>query len=201
MPLDKPKLRRGLLAIKPPSDIVLDVARAVDPTALEAARVDLMNRLGQARQAVSEAFSLAETRLMPGRAAIEKVPGAKTEQPEAFKRFEAMVLQTFIQNMMPKNTESVYGDGMAGDMWKSMMAEQLAGVMAERGGIGIADSLLADSYVSGKETKAIGPITDNSSQKADSDRQDMLSTALIQELQRRIAQSLDGYLTPDEPNR
>ncbi len=32
-----------------------------------------------------------------------------------------MVLQTFIQNMLPKNTEGVYGEGLSGDMWKSMM--------------------------------------------------------------------------------
>lgn len=182
------------MAINPPSDIVLDVARAVDPTALEAARVNLMNRIGAAKQAVGEAFSVADARM-------EGAKPAKAQQPEAFKRFEAMVLQTFIQNMMPKNTEAVYGGGMAGDMWKSLMAEQMAGVMAERGGIGIADSLLADSYVSGKETKAIGLVSASTPEKADGDRQDMLSTALIQELQRRIAQSLDGYLTPEEPTR
>ena len=34
------------------------------------------------------------------------------------------MLQTFIQNMLPKDAEAVYGKGMAGDMWKSLMAEQ-----------------------------------------------------------------------------
>ena len=53
-----------------------------------------------------------------------------------------MVLQTFIQNMLPKDGEAVYGKGMAGDMWKSLMAEKMAQVMAERGGIGIADRML-----------------------------------------------------------
>jgi Rod binding domain-containing protein len=31
-------------------------------------------------------------------------------------------------------------------MWRSMMAEQIAGVMAERGGIGVADRILASHY-------------------------------------------------------
>ena len=42
------------MAISPPSDIVLDVARAADPAALEAARARLMS-IGGAKNA--EAFS------------------------------------------------------------------------------------------------------------------------------------------------
>ena len=63
-----------------------------------------------------------------------------------------MVLQTFIQTMLPKDAEAVYGKGMAGDMWKSLLAEQLGDAMAERGGIGIADRVLGDHYIEG-ETK------------------------------------------------
>jgi len=57
-----------------------------------------------------------------------------------------MVLQTFIQNMLPKDGAAVYGKGMAGEMWKSMLAEKVAGVVAERGGIGIADRMLGEHY-------------------------------------------------------
>ena len=42
--------------------------------------------------------------------------------PKSYANFEAMVLQTFIQTMLPKDAEAVYGKGMAGDMWKSMMS-------------------------------------------------------------------------------
>ena len=70
----------------------------------------------------------------------------KAGVPESFKRFEATVLQTFIQNMLPKDGAAVYGKGMAGDMWKSLLAENLAKVMAERGGIGIADRMLGAHY-------------------------------------------------------
>ena len=31
-----------------------------------------------------------------------------------------------MQAMLPKDAETVYGKGVAGDMWKSMMAEKLA---------------------------------------------------------------------------
>ena len=56
------------------------------------------------------------------------------------------MLQTFIQNMLPKDGAAVYGKGMAGDMWKSLLAEKVAEVMADRGGIGIADRVLGDRY-------------------------------------------------------
>ena len=60
---------------------------------------------------------------------------------EPFRKFEAFILQTFFQELLPENTESVFGKGFAGDVWKSMMAEKLADVVAKSGGIGIADLL------------------------------------------------------------
>ncbi|TIX03146.1 MAG: flagellar biosynthesis protein FlgJ, partial [Mesorhizobium sp.] len=87
-----------------------------------------------------------------------------------------------IQNMMPKDTEGVYGKGLAGDMWKSQMAEQLANVMAARGGIGIARSLLADHYMDGKRIVPVGPVS-GGPEKAEIDQQIRLSTSMVQELQ------------------
>lgn len=59
--------------------------------------------------------------------------------PDAAQKFEAFVLQTFIQEMMPDTAEGVYGSGIAGDFWKSMMSEKIAEQVAERGSVGIAD--------------------------------------------------------------
>jgi Rod binding domain-containing protein len=108
-----------------------------------------------------------------------------------FKKFEAMVLQTFIQNMLPKDTEGVYGKGLAGDMWKSQLAERVADVMAERGGIGIAKSMLADHYKDGKRTVPIGPVS-GGPHKTEIDQQTRLSTSLVEELQRKAARSMTG---------
>ncbi len=74
--------------------------------------------------------------------------------PESYRKFEAMVLQTFIQNMLPKDAGAFYGKGMAGDMWKSLLAEKMADVMAERGGIGIADRMMGE-YKSEDGKKAV----------------------------------------------
>jgi peptidoglycan hydrolase FlgJ len=179
------------LAISPPSDIVLDVARAVDPTDIEAARAALAKRAN----GVGGAFSVdmaasVDAGSILSRATADKA-AAGADPAGKFKKFEAMVLQTFIQNMLPKDTEGVYGKGLAGDMWKSQLAERVADVMAERGGIGIAKSLLADHYLEGKRKMPIGPVS-GGPEKTEIDRQSRLSTSLVQELQRKAARSMTG---------
>lgn len=171
------------MAISPPSDIVLDVARAVGPTDMEAARAALTRRAGGASAtfSVSAAPSLSRT-------ATDRT---STDDASKFKKFEAMVLQTFIQNMLPKDAEGVYGEGLAGDMWKAQMAEHVAGVMADAGGIGIAKSMLADHYKNGNRKVSIGPVS-GGPEKTELDRQSALSTSLVQEMERRMARSMTG---------
>ncbi|NJO23058.1 MAG: hypothetical protein HC868_09035 [Sphingomonadales bacterium] len=70
-----------------------------------------------------------------------KTGAAATKQAEAFRQFESFILQSFIENMLPKNAESVFGKGTAGGVWKSMMAEKLADQISRSGGIGIARKL------------------------------------------------------------
>ncbi|ESY21858.1 rod-binding protein [Mesorhizobium sp. LNJC395A00] len=171
------------MAISPPSDIVLDVARAVDPTDIEAARAALAKRAnGVGGAFLVDMAASVDTGSILSRATADKA-AAGADPAGKFKKFEAMVLQTFIQNMLPKDTEGVYGKGLAGDMWKSQLAERVADVMAERGGIGIAKSLLADHYKDGKRT---GP------HKTEIDQQTRLSTSLVEELQRKAARSMTG---------
>ncbi|WP_181168318.1 MULTISPECIES: rod-binding protein [unclassified Mesorhizobium] len=179
--------RRTFLAISPPSDIVMDVVRAAEPADLAAARAALTRHAG----GVAGSFSVeaASAGTMLSRATADQAMAA--DPSKKFKKFEAMVLQTFIQNMMPKDTEGVYGKGLAGDMWKSQLAERVADVMAERGGIGIAKSLLADHYLEGKRKVPIGPVS-GGPEKTEIDRQSRLSTSLVQELQRKAARSMTG---------
>ena len=181
------------MAISPPSDIVLDVARAVEPAGIEAARAKLARRGGAVGEATA-AFSLGGMRS----SAVPETEHGKS--PDTFKRFEAMVLETFIQNMLPKDAENVYGKGVAGDMWKSMLAGKLADAMAERGGIGISDRILGDHYVEGEKTLPVGPVS-GGPDRAEADQQAMLSTALVQEMQRNVARSLsEDQARPAEAN-
>ena len=54
-------------------------------------------------------------------------------------------MQTFIQSMLPKNAKHVFGKGLAGDIWRSMLAEKLANEMARSGQVGLAKRLQAGS--------------------------------------------------------
>ncbi len=160
----------------------MDVARAADPAAVEAARERLA--------AIASRASAA-----PG-FSVEAAPRARTVQQadgaEAFQRFEAFVLQSFLEAMMPEETDSVYGAGLAGGMWKSMMAEQLGAQMARAGGIGIADRILSDYYMRGEERVALeGSLVDPAGRRA-AETRNLSSQALIHEIQRRVGQSLEG---------
>src|SRR5690348_17070979 len=66
-------------------------------------------------------------------------PGSVKKGADPAEKFEAFVLQSFIQDMMPKSAEGVFGSGLAGDFWKSMMSEKIAEQVAARGGLGISD--------------------------------------------------------------
>jgi peptidoglycan hydrolase FlgJ len=128
-------------------------------------------------------------------AADHGTPGVRPTAPqganEPFRQFEAFVLQSFLENMLPDNVESVYGGGFAGGVWKSMMAEQLANQMARAGGIGIADRILKDHYARGEESVALtGAVCGN--EKRDAETTNLTSQAILHEIQRRVGGALAG---------
>jgi flagellar protein FlgJ len=152
------------LAISPLSDIVFDVAKAADPLQYSAA-VEKLARIG-APEAAEDSFAalldsadsldtetdaldrpaLDWTRAdLRGRLAPVGtfVASAGTHPKAPYQQFEAFVLQTFIQSMFPKDATHVFGQGIAGSYWSSMLAEEIAGQMAKSGGIGIAKEIAA----------------------------------------------------------
>ena len=132
------------MPISAPSQIGLDILRSPALPGIEPARAE---RLGRSSAAAAQ-FEVGGTADAKAADAV-----GKPATPTSFKRFEAMVLQTFIQNMLPRDGAAVYGKGMAGDMWKSLLAEKVAEVMADRGGIGIADRVLGERYASQSEAR------------------------------------------------
>jgi len=87
-----------------------------------------------------DAMRVASGRAGPTRAAL---PANADKSAEAFRQFEAFVLQSCIETMLPKNAESVFGKGTAGAIWKSMLAEKLADQISRNGGVGIAQRIAA----------------------------------------------------------
>ena len=143
------------MAINPPTDIVLDVVNAADPSRLEEAQAKL-----KAGQAALEAQRLANTdNSFDATVAMNHLRDDtklhdmnKKEIPATYRKFESMVLSNFLKSMMPDN-EEIYGKGATGEIWKGMMAEKLADEISKNGGIGIAESL-AEHGATKTRTKA-----------------------------------------------
>jgi peptidoglycan hydrolase FlgJ len=131
----------AIVAITPPSDIVLDVARAADPETYRAA-VQRLARLRATADAAAPttSFNVPSLPSLP----IGAGPGAQTRrQLDAYGQFEAFVLQSFLQSMLPHNASNVYGKGTAGEVWRSMLAERMGEELARSGQVGIARRLAA----------------------------------------------------------
>ena len=178
------------MAISPPSDLVLDVVRAADPASVQEAQAKL-----KSNRASFEATSLAEAgngfnsavgilnRDSASRASASDGASSKAI-PETYRKFEAMVLQNFVKSMLPAESEEIYGKGTAGEMWRSMMADEMGQVISKRGGIGIAKSLMRNEAVNATagDIASSGDIARGA------------STAMVQEMQRNTF----ADLTPGE---
>jgi peptidoglycan hydrolase FlgJ len=131
------------LSISPPSDLVLDVARAADPKRVEAAARRLQGIAGDA-DATSFAALLQP---LQNSASSAKPPTARTNpsvawsapsaqtKPTAdpidpYRALGTLVLQKAVENMLPSKSSTVFGAGTAGAVWKSALAEQMANAMS-----------------------------------------------------------------------
>ncbi|EYS91030.1 hypothetical protein X471_01165 [Bartonella bacilliformis str. Heidi Mejia] len=157
------------MAIQPPSDIVLDVARAADPLEYRASIEKLRIAQNAVRTPDSASVSVNEkadfsnlvrSDLVPPKEVVHQVHiksrAINDKNSEVFKDFEAFMLQALIENMFTTDLPSVFGKGQAGKIWKFMMVEQLAKEFAMSGGIGIAQMLASE-----QEKKTEGLLKEN----------------------------------------
>ncbi|WP_163267332.1 rod-binding protein [Chelativorans alearense] len=171
------------MAISPPGDILLDVAKAADPAKVEAARARLRAHAGDA----ATAFEVA--------APTPRAQNATAGRPEHFVEFESMVLQSFLQNMLPEDTAAFYGEGLSGEMWRGLLAQELGNVMARRGGIGIADRVLGDHTLEdGRKVPVAGVSSGPEAKEAAT--QASLAASLIEEIERQTAKTLAADAAP-----
>jgi peptidoglycan hydrolase FlgJ len=133
----------AIVAITPPSDIVLDVARAADPEKYRAA-VERLARLRATAEATAPPAASFTVAVPPVNLAVETGPGVQSRRRlDAYGQFEAFVLQSFLQSMLPHKATNVYGKGSAGEFWRSMLAERMGEELARSGQVGIAQRLAA----------------------------------------------------------
>lgn len=147
------------MGVESSPDLILDVVRAADPTRATAV-TERLSALGAQAGAVdgdfSDALSKANaasnwrpTSSLHGMSRAGGAPATKAEKMET--KFEAMALTNLIDEMMPKDASDVYGQGLAGDTWRSMLAEKVADQLAQSGRLGIADRLFHGAHSAAQE--------------------------------------------------
>jgi flagellar protein FlgJ len=162
------------MAFNPRTDVVLEVASAADPSraTLAAQRLNALaapnaptadfaadvDRAAAAGSAASAPLANAAG----ARSRLAEAPGGPDKLRQAKTQFEAMMLNSFVGDLLPKDSGEVFGQGMAGDMWRSMLAEQVSMQIAKSGKLGLARRLFANHEVAmrseriGEAAKAVG---------------------------------------------
>lgn len=178
------------MSISPPSDIVLDVVNAVDPARALQAR----DRLVNASRSVGESTSTGEFPPVLDEIVnvVENASPRTVPSGDVRVKFEGMVLQSFIQSILPKDTDSAFGSGLAGDMWRSMLSEKIANVVAEHGGVGIANRILADYVVNGDRIEPLAGVNDLDLLVQQASAEDH-AAALIHNKQRKFVELISGW--------
>ena len=114
------------MSIAPPSDIVLDVAQAADPQRLQAATSKLA-KMASGTATVPDDFATLLTQAGGGSPSSPTAPTLRNStmtmphtmvvnQPASpYRKFEAVLLQTFVQEIIPKD-EQLFGDAASADI-------------------------------------------------------------------------------------
>jgi flagellar protein FlgJ len=161
------------VAINPPSDLLSDVAAAAQPTKLREATQRLATPGAEAAAAANFATALntvSQAKAPSAAPVAAALPGGTTKtltaplpqqtQKEALQKFEAFFLQTFVDSILPKNAEAVFGEGTAGDVWRSMLAEHVAAEIARSSKFGIAERIAGAHFNATPQQSLSKPVTE-----------------------------------------
>jgi hypothetical protein len=103
------------MAINPPSDLVMDVARAADPQAYRMAAERLKSVSGTMQATASSVTGLTRDNFASFSdslsAGVTMRPDAQNTINPAYRKFEAFMLQSFVQSMFTSDTTATFGHG------------------------------------------------------------------------------------------
>lgn len=137
------------MGVSLPSDIVLDVMRNADPTRLAAAAGKLRSIDGDGATAgfagvLNDAGGMSPRALgLDQPLAAEHLAFGRAEPQGSHVDFERMVLRNLLESLLPDASSGTFGTGPSAGVWRSLAADQLAGLYADAGGLGIAQTLSA----------------------------------------------------------
>lgn len=138
------------MSIFPTTDLISDVGRAAVPLK-KAEALNRLERFASSSEGVSE--TPKTNRTTPNYRAVDTsfvistskssipmntIAPDKNEASATFRKFEAFILQTWLELLLPKADGGSYGSDQAGDLWRSLMAEQLGDQLAKTGALGLA---------------------------------------------------------------
>lgn len=92
-------------------------------------------------------------------AAPANQPANVTSELSAAKKFEAIFVAQMMTSILPEDSE-YFGEGFAGDAWRSMMSEQLANVAVKQTDFGIA-ALIDQGFASQSDFVSVGVNSDS----------------------------------------
>lgn len=151
------------MAVRLPSDLIADVMRNADPVRRSAAA----EKLRSAGESAGTRFALSVEDVKPPTTSTtrhpnEPLPAAPAglspgsgSRAAAYQGFERVVLRNLFEALLPSEESGSFGEGPSAGVWRSMAADQLAGVYSEGGGIGIAK--LMDNHASTLRREAQWP--------------------------------------------
>jgi peptidoglycan hydrolase FlgJ len=141
------------MAFNPRTDVVMEVLSAADPSRASLAAQRLSALAGSNPPGLGFSADLERAASSPpaipapladaadARSRLAEIQGAPDKLEQAKTQFEAMMLNSFVGELLPKDASSVFGQGTAGDMWRSMLAEQVSLQIAKSGKLGLARRL------------------------------------------------------------
>ncbi len=97
--------------------------------ALWAARQTVRTADSETAEAATTATSVGDVQASEARASKMKDVG---------QQFEALYLRQMLEEWMPKDSEDLFGEGTAGSVWRSMLADSMATTLSKSGAIAIA---------------------------------------------------------------
>ena len=105
----------------------------------------------------ADAVETAGTHVGGQAAGPQKVQAGGQNDATAYRGFEQMVLRNLFESLLPGEESGAFGSGPAAGVWRSMAADQLAGVYTNSGGVGLQAMLGPDRVQHGPRREVSWP--------------------------------------------
>ena len=139
------------MAVRLPSDLIVDVMRNAVPSRREAAIAKLQSMGTTAEPTFANAVG-------KGMLLTEAAPsGTSTHGTAAYRGFEQMVLRNLFETLLPSEESGTFGGGPSAGIWRSMAADHLAEAYGNSGGVGIEKILESSNKQEGPRRESGWP--------------------------------------------